>query len=89
MDRRQFVVETGLAAGVLAIRNGVSMPTEEFAAERIVLKTNGFTFDALAAGQQDRPLLLLLHGFPQFANAWTSVMRPLAAAGYRAIALSD
>jgi hypothetical protein len=48
MDRRQFVVETGLAAGVLAIRNGVSMPTEEFAAERIVLKTNGFTFDALA-----------------------------------------
>jgi hypothetical protein len=42
------MVDTALAAGVLASRNKASMSTEEFAAERIVLKANGFTFDALA-----------------------------------------
>jgi pimeloyl-ACP methyl ester carboxylesterase len=89
MDRRQFMVDTALAAGVLASRNKASMSTEEFAPERIVLKANGFTFDALAAGQKDRQLILMLHGFPQFADSWTSVMRPLAAAGYRVVAVDQ
>ncbi len=89
MDRRQFLVDTALAAGVLASRNRASMSTEEFGPERIVLKANGFTFDALAAGPKDRQLILMLHGFPQFADAWTRVMRPLAAAGYRVVAVDQ
>ena len=60
-----------------------------FAPRPMVIETNGFTFDALAAGPDDGALVLLLHGFPQFADAWTGVMGPLAAAGYRAVAVTQ
>jgi pimeloyl-ACP methyl ester carboxylesterase len=33
-----------------------------------------------------RPVLLLLHGFPELAYSWRKIMLPLAAAGYRVIA---
>jgi len=37
--------------------------------------------------QPDAPLVLLLHGFPQFWWAWRHQMTELAAAGYRAVAM--
>ena len=40
----------------------------------------------LEAGEADRPLLLLLHGFPELAFSWRKVMTELAAAGYRVVA---
>lgn len=40
-----------------------------------------------AAGVPDRPLVLLLHGFPQFWWAWRHQLVALAAAGYPAAAL--
>ena len=33
----------------------------------------------------DRPLVLLLHGFPELAYSWRKVMPALAAAGYHVI----
>jgi pimeloyl-ACP methyl ester carboxylesterase len=33
-----------------------------------------------------RPLLLLLHGFPELAYSWRKVMRPLATAGFHVVA---
>lgn len=40
----------------------------------------------LEAGDESRPALLLLHGFPELAYSWRKVMAPLADAGYRVIA---
>jgi pimeloyl-ACP methyl ester carboxylesterase len=40
----------------------------------------------LEAGDQNRPALLLLHGFPELAYSWRKVMLPLAEAGYRVLA---
>ena len=40
----------------------------------------------LHAGDPGRPLLLLLHGFPEIAFSWRRVMGPLAEAGYHVVA---
>ncbi|MGW3046198.1 alpha/beta fold hydrolase [Kitasatospora sp. NPDC001159] len=47
------------------------------------------TFDALAAGPADGELVLLLHGFPEFADCWTEEIHALAEAGYRAVAVNQ
>ena len=49
---------------------------------------NGLSVHLLEAGfdQVDRPLLLLLHGFPELAYSWRKVMLPLAAAGFHVVA---
>lgn len=45
-----------------------------------------FTFDVLAAGAADAPLVLLLHGFAESMHTWRAQVAALAAAGYRAVA---
>jgi len=49
---------------------------------------NGLDVHFLEAGfaAGPRPVLLLLHGFPELAYSWRKVMPELAAAGYRVIA---
>lgn len=47
---------------------------------------NGLEMHLLEAGNENRPALLLLHGFPELAYSWRKVMLPLADAGYRVIA---
>jgi pimeloyl-ACP methyl ester carboxylesterase len=47
---------------------------------------NGLDLFVLEAGEPGRPVLLLLHGFPELAYSWRKVMAPLAAAGYHVIA---
>jgi pimeloyl-ACP methyl ester carboxylesterase len=49
---------------------------------------NGLTVHILEAGFETapRPLVLLLHGFPELAFSWRKVMPTLAAAGYHVIA---
>jgi non-specific protein-tyrosine kinase len=49
---------------------------------------NGLSVHILEAGyrQPDRPLVLLLHGFPELAFSWRKVMPLLAARGYHVIA---
>src|SRR6478672_5231935 len=55
---------------------------------RFVDNINGLRMHVLEAGfeEQGRPLVLLLHGFPELAYSWRKVMPPLAAAGYHVIA---
>jgi pimeloyl-ACP methyl ester carboxylesterase len=55
---------------------------------RLVPGVNGLTFHVLEAGFEapDRPVVLLLHGFPELAYSWRKVMKPLADAGYHVIA---
>jgi pimeloyl-ACP methyl ester carboxylesterase len=47
------------------------------------------TFDALVAGDQGAPLVLLLHGFAESMHCWRAQVTALADMGYRAIAPSQ
>lgn len=55
---------------------------------RFVDGVNGLRMHVLEAGFEaaDRPMLLLLHGFPELAYSWRKVMPALAAAGYHVVA---
>jgi pimeloyl-ACP methyl ester carboxylesterase len=50
------------------------------------VEANGVTFAYRAAGDEDAPLALLLHGFPDSAHTWRHLLPRLAGAGYRAVA---
>ena len=43
----------------------------------------------LAAGPESGEVVLLLHGWPEFADAWTEVLYALGEAGYRAVAVNQ
>jgi pimeloyl-ACP methyl ester carboxylesterase len=49
------------------------------------LTANGLTFAARTCGDEG-PLALCLHGFPDSAHTWDSLLPELAAAGFRAVA---
>jgi pimeloyl-ACP methyl ester carboxylesterase len=55
---------------------------------RFVPEVNGLTMHVLEAGHETpgRPLVLLLHGFPELAYSWRRLMVPLASAGYHVVA---
>ena len=55
---------------------------------RFVRDINGLDMHVLEAGfaAADRPLVLLLHGFPEIAYSWRKVMLPLAEAGFHVVA---
>lgn len=50
------------------------------------IEAGGLTFAYLAAGAEDAPLALCLHGFPDTAWTWRHLLPSLAAEGYRAVA---
>jgi pimeloyl-ACP methyl ester carboxylesterase len=56
--------------------------------ERITIAPH-LTFDALVAGEQGAPLVLMLHGFAESMHCWRAQVTALAAAGYRAVAPSQ
>ena len=94
LTRRQ--ASQGLAAGLLgaAIPDGASGANDDVAygqstlpsgiRSRLVKSVNGLTMHILEAGfeDRDRPLVLLLHGFPELAYSWRKLLLPLASAGY-------
>jgi pimeloyl-ACP methyl ester carboxylesterase len=55
---------------------------------RFVENVNGLTIHILEAGFEgdDRPCILLLHGFPELAYSWRKVLPALASAGYHVVA---
>jgi len=55
---------------------------------RFVDNSNGLTMHILEAGfdEPGRPLVMLLHGFPELAYSWRKVMPALAAQGYHVVA---
>jgi hypothetical protein len=53
---------------------------------RLVANVNGLTVNLLEAGTQGRPLVLLLHGFPNLGYSWRKVMPAIADAGYYVVA---
>src|SRR5712691_8232627 len=55
---------------------------------RFVADINGLQMHVLEAGFKTagRPLVLMLHGFPEIAYSWRKVMLPLAEAGFHVVA---
>ena len=54
--------------------------------EELWFEPDGVRLHAVAAGPKDGPLLILLHGFPEFWYSWRKQIKPLADAGYRVVA---
>ena len=50
------------------------------------ISTNGVSLNVAEAGPSDGPLVVLLHGFPEFWYGWRGQIGPLAEAGYRVLA---
>jgi len=62
------------------------IPLPDGITSRQVATETGLDMHVLEAGAPDRPLLLLLHGFPELAFSWRRVMPALAAAGFWVVA---
>ena len=71
----------GIRSRIIPGINGLDMHVLEAGFE-----TGDSTRLGSSADQPRRPLLLLLHGFPELAYSWRKVMLPLAAAGYHVVA---
>jgi pimeloyl-ACP methyl ester carboxylesterase len=54
--------------------------------EHLEFDLGDVTLHAVAAGPQDGPLVILLHGFPEFWYGWRTQILPLAEAGFRVVA---
>ena len=54
--------------------------------EQLRIDANGLTFAALAWGEPDATLALLVHGYPDTAHTWRHLGPELAEMGYRAVA---
>jgi len=57
--------------------------------KKTAINVQGFCFNALVAGPADGELVLFLHGFPEFADAWCVVMHLVAKAGFSAVAVDQ
>src|SRR5947209_10062153 len=63
------------------------LPLPEGVRSRYVPDVSGLTMHDLEAGwQSERPLVLLVHGFPELAFSWRKVIAPLADAGFHVVA---
>ena len=53
--------------------------------ESLSFQNGAVRLHAIAAGPHDGPVVVLLHGFPEFSYVWRRQIEPLAAAGFRVI----
>jgi len=53
--------------------------------EYLPIKNGDVGLHAVAAGPEDGPVVVLLHGFPEFWYSWHRQIEPLSAAGFRVI----
>jgi epoxide hydrolase 4 len=53
--------------------------------EHLTFQLAELLIHAAAAGPQDGPLVILLHGFPEFWYGWRGQVAPLASAGFRVV----
>lgn len=66
------------------------MPTEALLADTseadtTVHEVNGVALHVVAAGDPGDPLVVLLHGFPEFWYEWREYIEPIVEAGYRVV----
>jgi len=49
------------------------------------VQTNGIRLHVIQAGPSNGPLVILLHGFPEYWRGWVKQIEPLASAGFRVL----
>lgn len=54
--------------------------------EHLSIRVNGLTLRVAAAGPENGPLLIFLHGFPDFWGCWRNQITHFAEAGFRVLA---
>ena len=64
---------------------GTANTADDLPGESVAVDTNGISLHTRQAGPEDGPLVVLLHGFPEFWYGWHRQIKPLADAGYRVI----
>ena len=57
--------------------------------ENLWFDRDGVRLHTVTAGPKDGPLLILLHGFPEFWYSWRKQIGPLAKTGFRVVALDQ
>jgi pimeloyl-ACP methyl ester carboxylesterase len=57
--------------------------------QQAIVHLNGWRFNTLSAGPPQAEAVILLHGFPQFADVWTNTMEALASGGLHALAFDQ
>jgi pimeloyl-ACP methyl ester carboxylesterase len=63
------------------------LPLPDGVQSRCLPGVNGLSMHVLEAGAEaERPLVLLLHGFPELAYSWRELIVPLAQAGFHVVA---
>ncbi len=60
--------------------------SDAFDLEQLWFENSEIKLHAVAAGPKHGPVVILLHGFPEFWYGWRKQIGPLAAAGFRVIA---
>jgi pimeloyl-ACP methyl ester carboxylesterase len=83
-----FVVEFGCAFKVAVVPCYIMVITTELISQlnHLYLQTNGITLHVVEAGPEKGPLVILLHGFPEFWYGWRYQIEALADAGFRVLA---
>jgi pimeloyl-ACP methyl ester carboxylesterase len=66
-------------------RKNVDSPSVNSSLEEMVISNGSVQLHAVAAGPKDGPVVILLHGFPEFWYGWRRQIEPLAAAGFHVI----
>ena len=54
--------------------------------QQLIELPHGITLSCRSAGEQGRPVIVFLHGFPEAAFVWDATLQHFAARGYRCIA---
>jgi pimeloyl-ACP methyl ester carboxylesterase len=63
----------------------VDFPIVGNALDTMTFQNDAVNLHAVVAGPKDGPVVVLLHGFPEFWYGWHNQIEPLAAAGFRVI----
>jgi pimeloyl-ACP methyl ester carboxylesterase len=63
----------------------VDSPLVSVSTESATFQNGGVKLHAVIAGPRDGPVVVLLHGFPEFWYGWREQIEPLAAAGFRVV----
>ncbi len=53
--------------------------------QKLTFRNGDVTLQAVAAGPEDGPVVILLHGFPEFRHGWRKQIGPLAEHGFRVV----
>jgi pimeloyl-ACP methyl ester carboxylesterase len=70
-----------------ALLSSIDEPPQESWSELAphVFENSGVQLHSVTTGPKDGPVIILLHGFPEFWYGWHRQIEPLAAAGFRVI----